>query len=143
MSEWTSEEVATRIVRATRTAHRLPAVRVQTHFNLWPVIVRTEFERMAGDDVPLYRAPPSPAEIEAMLEVMRWMKHLSVDERLLLWMRAERYAWEDIGRRFGLCRTTAWRHWKSTILKLVHALNDQSRKDQTRNDQALRIQKHH
>jgi hypothetical protein len=126
MNEWTSEEVATQIVRASRTAHRLPAVRLQTHFNLWPIIVRTEFERMAGDDIPLYRAPPSPAEIDQMLEVMRWMKYLTVDERLLLWMRAERYAWDEIGRRFGLCRTTAWRHWKSTILKLALELNDQT-----------------
>ena len=126
MSEWTSEEVATQIVRASRTAHRLPAVRLQTHFNLWPIIVRTEFERMAGDDMPLYRAPPSPAEIDQMLEVMRWMKYLTVDERLLLWMRAERYAWDEIGRRFGLCRTTAWRHYKSTILKLAQELNDQT-----------------
>ena len=126
MNEWTSEEVATQIVRASRTAHRLPAVRLQTHFNLWPIIVRTEFERMAGDDIPLYRAPPSPAEIDQMLEVMRWMKYLTVEERLLLWMRAERYAWDEIGRRFGLCRTTAWRHWKSTILKLAQELNDQT-----------------
>ena len=126
MNEWTSEEVATQIVRASRTAHRLPAVRLQTHFNLWPIIVRTEFERMAGDDIPLYRAPPSPAEIDQMLEVMRWMKYLTVEERLLLWMRAERYAWGEIGRRFGLCRTTAWRHWKSTILKLAQELNDQT-----------------
>lgn len=126
MSEWTSEEVATQIVRASRTAHRLPAVRLQTHFNLWPIIVRTEFERMARDDIPLYRAPPSPAEIDQMLEVMRWMKYLTVEERLLLWMRAERYAWDEIGRRFGLCRTTAWRHWKSTILKLAQELNDQT-----------------
>lgn len=126
MNEWTSEEVATQIVRASRTAHRLPAVRLQTHFNLWPIIVRTEFERMAGDDIPLYRAPPSPVEIDQMLEVMRWMKYLTVEERLLLWMRAERYAWDEIGRRFGLCRTTAWRHWKSTILKLAQELNDQT-----------------
>ena len=126
MNEWTSEEVATQIVRASRTAHRLPPVRLQTHFNLWPIIVRTEFERMAGDDIPLYRAPPSPAEIDQMLEVMRWMKYLTVEERLLLWMRAERYAWDEIGRRFGLCRTTAWRHWKSTILKLAQELNDQT-----------------
>ena len=133
MSEWTSETVASRITRATRTAHRLPAVRVQSHFNLWPVIVRTEFERMAGDDAPLYRTRPTPSEIEEMLEVMRWMKHLSVNERLILWMRAKRYAWDEIGRRFGMCRTTAWRHWKSTILKLVEVLNDP----------ALHIQKHH
>lgn len=126
MNEWTTEAVATRIVQAARTAHRLPAVRVQAHFNLWPVIVRGEFERLANDDVPLYRAPPNPAEIDQMLEVMRWMNCLSIDERLLLWMRADRYAWDDIGRRFGLCRTSAWRHWKASILKLAEVLNDQS-----------------
>jgi len=123
MDEWTHDTVANRIVRASRTAQRLPAVRVQSHFNLWPVIVRTEFERLATEESGVYRSPPSPADIDDLLEVMRWMNWLSVDERLLLWMRADRHPWNDIAKRFGYSRSTVCRQWKATVQKLVLILN--------------------
>ena len=40
--EWTTDDVANWLIEAARTAHRLPPVRVQDHFNCWPTIVRTE-----------------------------------------------------------------------------------------------------
>jgi len=70
MAEWTPHAVAHRFVEASQTAHRLPAVRVQGYFNTWPAIVRTPYERMASEDAPIYRYPPTPAETERMLEVM-------------------------------------------------------------------------
>jgi len=50
--EWTTDDVANWLIEAARTAHRLPPVRVQGHFNCWPAIVRSEYERMASDDAP-------------------------------------------------------------------------------------------
>lgn len=123
MDDWTLETVANRLTRASRTAQRLPPVRVQAYFNLWPVIVRSEFERMAVEDTRIYRSPPSPADIDYLLEVMRWMNWLSVDERLLLWMRADRHPWNDIAKRFGYSRSTVCRQWKATVQKLVLILN--------------------
>jgi lysozyme len=43
---WTTDDVANWLIEAARTAHRLPPVRVQGHFNVWPTIVRTEYERI-------------------------------------------------------------------------------------------------
>ena len=119
MTDWNPETVAMRLQEAARTAHRLPPVRVQGYFNLWPPFARTEFERMSCEDSPMVRFPPSPAEVERMLEVMVWMQWLEVDQRKLLWMRAEKYDWNEIGRRFGCCRTTAWRKWKTAITLLA------------------------
>lgn len=109
------EEIASRFVEAASTARRLPAVRVQGYFNLWPAIVRTEYERFAQDESPYYRFPPSPAEIERMLATMQWVQWLEVEQRKLVWMRAERYRWNEIGKRFGCVPRTAQRRWELAI----------------------------
>jgi hypothetical protein len=112
---WTTDDVANWLIEAARTSHRLPPARVQGFFNCWPTIVRTEYERMASDDAPVYRFPPTPAEVERMLVVMQWVQCLEVEQRKLVWMRAERWRWHDIGKRFGVAPRTAQRHWESAI----------------------------
>ncbi len=113
--QWTTDDVADWLIEAARTAHRLPPVKVQGYFNVWPTIVRTEYERMASDDAPLYRFPPTPAEVERMLVAMQWVQLLEVEQRKLVWMRAERWRWYDIGKRFGVAPRTAQRHWEVAI----------------------------
>ena len=123
MSEWSSHDVAQRIHEAAHTAHRLPPVRVQGYFNLWPVMARGEFERFASDDPLPLRFPPTPLEIDRMMEVMHWMAWLEVEDRKLLWMRAERYRWEEIARRFGCSNRTAQRRWNDAVGRVVLHLN--------------------
>jgi hypothetical protein len=50
-----------------------------------------------------------------MLETMRWVQWLEVEQRHLVWMRAKRYGWRDITIRFACDRTTAWRHWQRAL----------------------------
>ena len=50
--------------------------------------------------------------IDRMLETMQWVLWLEVEQRHLVWMRAERYRWKEICCRFGCDRTTAWRRWR-------------------------------
>ncbi len=113
--QWTTDDVANWLIEAARTAHRLPPVRVQGYFNCWPTIVRTEYERMARDDAPVFRFPPTSVEVERMLVVMQWVQYLDVEQRKLVWMRAERWRWYDIGKRFGVAPRTAQRHWEVAI----------------------------
>ena len=115
MAEWSVDELADRFVEAARTAHRLPPVRVQGYFNVWPTIVRTEFERMACDDPKPIRLPPSPADVDRMLEVMQWVQCLDVEQRHLVWMRAERYRWSEIAKRFGCASRTVQRRWDTAM----------------------------
>jgi hypothetical protein len=61
-----------------------------------------------------------------MLEAMGWVQWLEVESRHLVWMRADNYDWNQIGRRFGCCRTTAWRRWKLSIQIVVEQLNAQA-----------------
>ena len=61
--------------------------------------------------------------IERMLEVMRWVQWLEVEQRHLVWMRAKRYRWRDITIRFACDRTTAWRRWQSALKTVADQLN--------------------
>ena len=58
---------------------------------------------------------------------MRWMQWLEVEQRHLVWMRAKRYGWREIGIRFACDRTTAWRHWQLSIQGVVEHLNTHGR----------------
>ncbi len=120
---WTTDEVANRFHEAAITARRLPPVRVQGYFNTWPPIVRHAWEVLGADDA-IYRSyPPTPQAVERMLEAMRWVQWLEVEQRYLVWMRADGYRWREITRRFGCDRTTAWRRWNIALLVVSERLN--------------------
>lgn len=121
---WCSEDVAARFHAAVVTSRRLPPARVQGYFNLWPPMVRQPWERYPDDERKLH-FPPDPVDVDRMLEAMRWIQCLEVERRHLVWMRADNYEWNEIGKRFGCCRTTAWRRWKSSIDIVVRHLNGQ------------------
>ena len=109
---WTIEEIAARFHEAVITARRLPPVRVQGYFNTWPQIVRQPWEILGAEDQGYRPFPPTPEAIDRMLEVMQWVQWLEVEQRHLVWMRADNYRWREITRRFGCDRTTAWRRWQ-------------------------------
>lgn len=121
MAEWTVETVADRFIEAARTAHRLPPVRVQGHFNCWPTIVRMPWENMGEEPSSRYY-PPDPAAVERMLETMQWVLWLEEEQRHLVWMRAQRYPWKDICCRFACDRTTAWRRWEKALTVVLTQL---------------------
>lgn len=55
---------------------------------------------------------------------MRWVLWLEVEERHLVWMRAEEWEWKDIARRFACDRTTAWRRWLRIMQKVADKLSE-------------------
>ena len=120
---WTCGQVADRFTDAAATARRLPPVKVQGYFNCWPALARSEWESYSAEEAPRVRFPPTPQDIERMLETMRWVLWLEVEQRHLVWMRAKRYGWREIGIRFACCTRTAQRHWQMSIFEVVEQLN--------------------
>lgn len=124
MTEWCSDVVAARLEEAANTGRRLPPVRVQGYYTVWPAFVRQEWETLAADEKVYRPYPPSPKDIDRMLEVMRWVQWLEVEQRHLVWMRAKRYGWREIGIRFACCTKTAQRHWQKALQTLADRLNE-------------------
>ena len=123
MAEWTIDDVANRFHEATQTSRRLPPVRVQGYFNVWPLFARQEWEVMSNTDVELRAMPPTPEAVDRMLEAMRWVQWLQEEQRHLVWMRAKEHEWKDICRRMGCDRTTAWRRWQRALGVVAAQLN--------------------
>ena len=125
---WTPDDVANRFEDAAVTSRRLPSTNVQGYFNAWPTIVRCQWEMLATDERIVCRFPPSPKDVEQMLEVMLWVQWLEVERRHLVWMRAKRYGWREICTRFAIGRSTAWRHWNQAMELMAKKLNDSLKK---------------
>jgi hypothetical protein len=89
--------------------------------------VRREWEAFVADEDDYRPWPPSPEAIDRMLETMRWVQCLEVERRHLVWMRAKRYEWHAIARRFGCDRTTAWRRWRAALETVAGHLNGSGR----------------
>lgn len=123
MVEWSMDDVAARFAEAAETARRLPRVRVQGYFNVWPEFKREPWEVIGSPDDGYRPLPPSPEAVERMLETMRWVLCLEVEQRHLVWMRARQDEWKFICRRLGCNRTTAWRRWQKALQIVVDHLN--------------------
>jgi len=97
---------------------------VQGYFNAWPAFARDAWEAYP-DDEPDYRPlPPSPQAIERMLETMRWVQWLEVEQRHVVWMRTKGIDWKIIARRLACHRTTAWRYWQKALAIVAGRLNE-------------------
>ena len=122
-SPWTVEDLANLFAESAWTAHRLPRVGPRGYFNPWMTTAFQVPDRYP-DSERLYRPmPPSPQDVERILEAMRWVQWLEVEQRHLVWMRAKRYSWRDITIRFACDRTTAWRRWQQALQIVVDRLN--------------------
>ena len=86
-------------------------------------IVRKEWETFAADSTFIDHIPTAPDAIDRMLETMKWVQWLEVEQRHLVWMRAKRYGWQDITIRFACDRTTAWRRWQRALEIVTRMLN--------------------
>lgn len=111
--------VEDRIHDAARTLRRLPEERVQGYFSTWPKIKRDEMEILQMEKEPM-RIRPSMDDITQMEEVLfMWLRWLEVDERKLVWQRAERVRWKLICAQFGVGRTKAWEMYKCALGKIA------------------------
>lgn len=123
MAEWTTEDVAVRFAEAVETGRRLPRVKVQGYFNVWPAFAREVWESSPDDDHVYRSLPASPQAIDRMMETMRWVLWLEEEQRHLVWMRAKDIDWKIIARRLACHRTTAWRAWQKALTTVAAHLN--------------------
>lgn len=123
MTEWTREQVEERLDEAADVMKRMPAVKVQGYYNLWPSVVR-EFADLVGQEPQrLRRPPPAPDAISRMEETLGWLAWLEPEDARLVWMRAERARWRAICQRFGIARATAHRRWEYALCVILWRLD--------------------
>lgn len=107
--------VEERIREAAHTLRRLPNESIQGYFTTWPAIKYDEIEILQMEKKPL-KVRPSIEDVTRMEEVLFvWLSWLEVDQRKLVWRRAERVRWKLICAEFGVGRTKAWEMYKSSL----------------------------
>jgi hypothetical protein len=120
---WTPLMIEERLVEAANVMRRLPPVKVQGYYSLWPRY-RYEFADLVGQDPPKTRLPPpSPDAITRMDETMEWLRWLEPEDAKLVWARAERTPWKGICVQLGMSRATAHRHWQYALVLIAWRLN--------------------
>ncbi len=120
---WTAKAVADRIEEAAQTLRRLPSVRVRGYISTWPPTIRDFWEAFGWNAVEVRPGPPAPDAIDRMDESLAWLHWLEPNEVRLVWLRAEGVRWKSISHRFGMDRSTAWRHWTYALIKIAAQLN--------------------
>jgi hypothetical protein len=113
---WTPKLIAERLVEAADVLARLPEQRLRGVYDLWPRIVGAP----VASSTP---AAPAPEAIDRMEETLGWLSWLDVEERRLVWLRAEGLPWKRITHRLAIGRTTAWQRWTIALLKIATRLN--------------------
>lgn len=122
MAEWTLERVAERFHEAAVTAHRLPPVQLQGYYNQWPGLIRQDWEGYS-DERRVLRFAASPQAIDRFHVTVGWLRWLSVEQRRLIWGRAEQRGWRDLCTQAGCDRKTAWRRWQHALTLIAVRLN--------------------
>jgi len=120
---WTPKDVAEHLEEAARTLRRLPPVTVRGFFSTWPPIIREFWEAFGWNAVEVRPGPASSDAIDRMDAALGWLLCLEPDEVRLVWLRAEGVRWKSIAHRFGIDRSTAWRHWTCALIKIAAQLN--------------------
>lgn len=128
-TDWTAEQVAERFRLAALTAIRLPRVGPYGFPNPWGMLGLPTIDKFPDTSRTYRQLPPSPQDISEMLEVMKWVQCLDVPSRQMIWMRANRYEWQQIGRRFACDRNTASRRWNRCIELVTYHLNEKNNID--------------
>ena len=115
--------VEERLADAADVLRRLPEVKVQGYFSLWPRYVY-EFADLIGQEPQQLRLPPPPpAAISRMDATLDWLKWLEPEDAKLVWARADRTPWKAICYRFGIGRATAHRRWDYALSLIAWRLN--------------------
>ena len=124
-TQWTATDVANQFEEAIYTLKKLPPVRVQGYFKVWPDIVHSPQELSMQEAQPLRLLAP-PDAITRLEQALSWLRWVDVEERKLIWKRAARMRWRVICWEMGCTRLTASRKWTGACLKIAAHLNNSS-----------------
>lgn len=136
----TPSEIEDRFEEAALTLRRLPnppGSGARGYGRSWPDYVH-EAKHAYGYEEARMRVIPNPREIQRMEEALEWLalvggdsEQTIIDNRRIVWMRAEGHRWKQICRAVGCVRSTAWRRWTAALVTIANRLNKQ-RKSGTR-----------
>ena len=96
----------------------LPAVRAPKYRCCMPNIIYTQQE-IAFMDRRLVKPRPTQEQVSLWEKViLDWLPLLTVDEKKLVWKRANRIPWKLLCREFGVSRQQLWLKYDKALTKI-------------------------
>ena len=123
MAEITIEEIKQDLETAAYVDRLLPPVKAPKYRCFMPEIIYTPQELMFMDR-RLLKVKPTQEQISLWERVvLEWLPILSINDRRLVWKRANRIPWKLLCREFGLERTEMWRRYHGVLIKISFYIN--------------------
>lgn len=103
----------------------LPAVRAPKYRCCMPEIIYTQQEIAFMDRRPV-KPHPTQEQVSLWEKVMlEWLSLLTVDEKKLVWKRANRIPWKLLCREFGVSRQQLWLKYDKALTKIQFGIKHQ------------------
>ena len=123
MAELTIEQIKQDLETAAYVDRLLPPVKAPKYRCFMPEIIYTPQELMFMDR-RLLKVKPTQEQISLWERVvLEWLPILSINDRRLVWKRANRIPWKLLCREFGLERTEMWRRYHGVLIKISFYIN--------------------
>ena len=123
MAEITIEQIKQDLETAAYVDRLLPPVKAPKYRCFMPEIIYTPQELMFMDR-RLLKVKPTQEQISLWERVvLEWLPILSINDRRLVWKRANRIPWKLLCREFGLERTEMWRRYPGVLIKISFYIN--------------------
>lgn len=148
----TPRDIEDRLEEAALTLRRLPnpaGSGARGYGSSWPDYVH-EAKHAYGYEKARMKVVPTPREIQRMEDALEWLMLISgeteqaaIENRRIVWMRADGYRWRQICIQIGCVRSTAWRRWTAALVTISNRLNKQHKtgprhgRAKTRGDQQV------
>lgn len=120
MADITIEEVKQDLETAAYVERLLPPVRAPKYRNCMPDIIYTPQELIFMEERPLKIRPTQEQITLWERVVLEWLPVLSLDERRLVWKRANRIPWKLLCREYGVSRQMLAIRYDKAIIKIQY-----------------------
>lgn len=120
MTDITIEEVKRDLETAAYVERLLPPVRAPKYRNCMPDMIYTPQELIFMEKRPLKIRPTQEQITLWERVVLKWLPVLSLDERRLVWKRANRIPWKLLCREYGVSRQMLAIRYDKAIIKIQY-----------------------
>lgn len=120
MADITIEEVKQDLEIAAYVERLLPPVRAPKYRSCMPEIIYTPQELIFMEKRPLKIRPTQEQITLWERVVLKWLPVLSLDERRLVWKRANRIPWKLLCREYGVSRQMLAIRYDKAIIKIQY-----------------------
>lgn len=121
---WSDKMVMAYLEEAAAIHRRLPPVKVQGYFNLWPEALKDDWERLYDAiNAKTRLGAPMPHEVTYHETIMAWLRWLDPYSQKLVWMRANRIPWKIIEDKLSKGKTALWQDYKAAIALITGKLS--------------------